>query len=636
MEAPMGTEQPERAGADPLAYALRIVIALLMIVVLSLLRAALPSLIAVPAWGVFLRPLSTEYVSSSENVMLTEDKRAIARDDGNVKLLAFGMPFKKNRDYFVQFEVVESRCAHPMRLHVDFYNGPDYDGGRQEHTVVLTDQDSGRSFDLRFNSGPRAPKKGQLRLFSREPGEYEIRNVQIHRASGVFHAIKTSLLMLILVLALYVIQGVSRITSPNVKHIAAVFVFSYALAHVIPHHLMRNKPYIVDNDYYGVWGDTSWVVPTALSILGEGNTDLNEYPATVAKARGIFSLVEQDGRFYDYFPIGQALISLPPIWFFNIVSGNAWWKTEFDTSGFLYAALNSMFFLFAFSVSNSVKKSYLLTLILAMATTNLTLITHVLSSHGGVELMCVVAMLSIYAGTRRQNPFLLVVSAIPLALAYITRPTASVIVVVWSAYMFFHQRKWFGAFALVGALVAAIFMLYSFRIYGDFLPPYFRATRLSFDTFFVALLGQSFSPNRGLFVFTPIYIFSMLGICRILRTREDPFMLFVAITPLPYFFTLAMFWRWWGGNCYGPRLFSDVAPFFVLSLLPCVNRLDFRRRKAYSCLFVTALALSMVVQLRGATSYAAWSWNSTQGSQDDVDCHPERVWDWKDMQIFRR
>jgi hypothetical protein len=142
------------------------------------------------------------------------------------------------------------------------------------------------------------------------------------------------------------------------------------------------------------------------------------------------------------------------------------------------------------------------------------------------------------------------------------------------------------------------------------------------------------SPSRGLLVFTPVFLFSLAEVYLSLRERW--------LFPLaPYFAVIialhsVLIAQYWPGHTYGPRYFTDMAPFFVVFLVPAV---DFWRkmplggeRTALAAAFVAFAAWGVFVHARGATSTAAQQWNSVPVS---VDGAKQRVWDWSDPQFLR-
>ena len=55
--------------------------------------------------------------------------------------------------------------------------------------------------------------------------------------------------------------------------------------------------------------DSQLVIPTAISLLREGNIDLDEYAPTFQRSHHGES--EQAGHIYNYFPLGPSLVALP-------------------------------------------------------------------------------------------------------------------------------------------------------------------------------------------------------------------------------------------------------------------------------------------------------------------------------------
>jgi hypothetical protein len=56
--------------------------------------------------------------------------------------------------------------------------------------------------------------------------------------------------------------------------------------------------------------DSKWSIPTALSIIKEGNTDLDEYKEMLEKSN--YDAIERiDGHYYTLYPIGVSIIAIP-------------------------------------------------------------------------------------------------------------------------------------------------------------------------------------------------------------------------------------------------------------------------------------------------------------------------------------
>jgi len=144
------------------------------------------------------------------------------------------------------------------------------------------------------------------------------------------------------------------------------------------------------------------------------------------------------------------------------------------------------------------------------------------------------------------------------------------------------------------------------------------------------------SPNRGLFVFSPILLLALYGAW--LKLRRDRTLLdgaLVAVVIL-HWLVISSHVPWNGGHTYGNRLFADVIPFFAYFLIPVVAALpDPRhvgRRPALAAAFVVLVGISVAIHYRGAYRRVAWDWNR---SPVDIDVDPSRIWDWRDLQLLR-
>jgi hypothetical protein len=99
---------------------------------------------------------------------------------------------------------------------------------------------------------------------------------------------------------------------------------------------------------------------------------------------------------------------------------------------------------------------------------------------------------------------------------------------------------------------------------------------------------------------------------------------------------------WWGGHSYGPRLFTDLIPWFVLlailgfrAHLDDIAKLPAGVSRSINSQLVAAIALlltfaSIAINGHGAFSIQTRLWNQ----RVEVDAHPERIWDWRSPQFL--
>jgi hypothetical protein len=107
------------------------------------------------------------------------------------------------------------------------------------------------------------------------------------------------------------------------------------------------------------------------------------------------------------------------------------------------------------------------------------------------------------------------------------------------------------------------------------LPTYYELSKLSFDTFWLALAGNLISPSRGLLVFVPVLFFVAYLLIRyrseISHSRLTVMSLGIVAVHL---IMVSGFAPWYAGHCYGPRYSTGIVPFLsLLGILSVESRL---------------------------------------------------------------
>jgi hypothetical protein len=145
------------------------------------------------------------------------------------------------------------------------------------------------------------------------------------------------------------------------------------------------------------------------------------------------------------------------------------------------------------------------------------------------------------------------------------------------------------------------------------------------------MAGTLFSPNRGLFVFSPWVFLSLLSApasVRMLSSGSPVRWLLLAL--VPYLLLLSKYAVWWGGGSFGPRYWTETFPLFAV-LLACGLDWSRTRLRVLLALFAFSIAFSMGVQAIGAFCYpSTWNFYPT-----DIDLDHARLWDWRDTEVSR-
>jgi hypothetical protein len=229
-----------------------------------------------------------------------------------------------------------------------------------------------------------------------------------------------------------------------------------------------------------------------------------------------------------------------------------------------------------------------------------------------------------------------------LSWLYFVRPTFAVHIFAISVYLFIFHRPLFLRYALTGAMWLAGFIIYSWTLFGQLLPSYYRANRLQFDAFWLALAGNLISPARGLLIYVPTTFFVIYLLVRYrsrLAHRQLVWLSLIIITA--HLIIISGFPMWWGGVCFGPRFTTDLIPWFVLlGILGFSAGIAWRNETvnpyaAYSlvswrvqvALGGALLLTSVFINAQGATSDATWRWNRPRHLE-------ERLWDWRQPQFL--
>ncbi|HXN87259.1 MAG TPA: hypothetical protein VN867_14390 [Candidatus Binataceae bacterium] len=388
--------------------------------------------------------------------------------------------------------------------------------------------------------------------------------------------------------------------------------------------------------------DSRWTIHTAMSFAkGHGGALSEYYP--ILKEQGFYSIEYPDGRPRTLYPIGTALLVMPavvviarlfPQWAQRLPGGMPRRAEQFLAS-VIGAAASVVFYWLILYQFQSQTIAIASTAIFGLCTSIWSTATRGLWQHGPLVLMLVIAMLLLDRARRR--PQLIQFVALPLAMAYLIRPTAIVPIAVLSTYVLVFHRAWFGRYMNWAMLVAFPWIVYNFMIYGHPVPPYYHRNAFSMHMhFIVGMLTNLISPSRGLFVFSPVLLFAPSGFLIALSDREQRALhLAYGAIMVGNSIIIGSASSWWGGHEFGPRFMTDIIPFLVY--FTAFNfRLPetFQRRTqiAVSAAIGLLALVSMTIHAQGAIRYATWEWNYVP---TNIDQHPGRAWDWSDPQFAR-
>ena len=414
-------------------------------------------------------------------------------------------------------------------------------------------------------------------------------------------------------------------------------------------------------------GDSYLLVPTATSLVHHGDLNVDEYQHLAPVARHYANGVVH-GHYYNRFPWVESLLFVPAVVAVDafhhvgvgpgmneLITQDRMGGIQLVMASLVTAAAAAAIMLMAYERLHTVRRrrraAIAIGLLFGFGTSAWSTASRAMWQHGPSMLCLAIALLlaSIVERPRLDRRVAGRVGigfGVAVALAYTMRPSNVIAVIGFTAWMLWRHREHFIRYALGAASVAVPWCIVNVLSFGSLLTPYHSAqdppTHQSYAN---ALVANFFSPARGLFIFTPLALLSIVGLVLHVRARRrhEPTdgLEFVAISFVIGIWLLVSAsshdWVWWAGDAYGPRFFTDTLPFLVLLALPCVGALQAlgpaTRRRRLALAAVAALALwSVAVNLEGGVIRASSCWNV-----DPVPVRQQlsRIWDWRDAQFTR-
>ncbi len=395
--------------------------------------------------------------------------------------------------------------------------------------------------------------------------------------------------------------------------------------------------------------DTAGTLQVSLSLLHEGNVDLNEYQNHGGNTLNF------NGRELYFFPLGTPLLATPFVFVVDRVLERVYGfdlyeylKTAPDLElaariqgaiAALIAALTCLVIYGIGRLSLSRARAMALALIFALCTPVWSTASRDLWQHTASILLLSLALYLILLAERK--PWLIQFVSLPLAFAYVVRPTNSLSIIFLTLFVFLRYRQYFLRYVTWAAPVAILLFASNLALYSSIMQPYYLPQRLGSNPDFVRTLGATLiSPSRGLILYTPVLL--LVGVGVILKLRNGRFgALDLAISGIivAHWLAISSFVHWWGGASFGPRLFTDIMPYFVYFLIPVLESAHMPRtagRWAAATVAGGLILISFLIHYRGATQEATWLWNMAfLKVVPSVDEDPARLWDWRDPQFLR-
>ncbi len=373
-----------------------------------------------------------------------------------------------------------------------------------------------------------------------------------------------------------------------------------------------------------------------VSLLKEHNLDFNEF-SDKTQPQPFWFVVKND-RVISFYPIIPGILNVPA----HVLGKALGWDTYAQrqqlskwTSAFLTAASVAFLFLTLIKLCERRSTAVLVSVVYAVCTCAWSVASQGLWQHGPSLFFLTAAFACI---VRTERPWLLAMAGFFFGMAVFNRPANFVFAfpaAVYVLWLYPRRLTWF----LLAAGVPAVFMAwYSLEFWGSLMAlgqgHRFAGTHGPHIThfhypLFKGMSGVLLSPGRGLFIFSPIFLFAVPMFLYAFwpRSKLRPIYVLLAVGALADLILFSRWSVWWGGWSFGYRMLLEMLPALCIFLALTWERWIALRlwRRA---LFLLAALVSLYIQFLGA-----WFFPSDWNGRVNIDGNPDRNWDWRDSEL---
>ena len=381
---------------------------------------------------------------------------------------------------------------------------------------------------------------------------------------------------------------------------------------------------------YCAAGDTVGNELLAISLLREGNFDYNEFCPSGDEQELGYVFEWYNGRLVNICPVVTGMMNVP-VFFAADAVGIDIEKYVLPLNKVTMSLIAALSTVLMFHILLKRKFSIGLSALLAVVFATGTLVWSVTSrgtwQHGPSILFLCAGMLLFFSENRKAFAW----AGFFFALMAVNRPVNGLIVLPFYAYSLVYRRKDFLYLALTSLIPLAFLAWYSLEYWGSLLSLGQGQSGKFTDNPLLGVPGLLLSPARGLLVFTPVFIISILYMVRNVFARGGNILYrYISAGFLLTLIVYSIWERWYGGHCFGYRYLSEYIPIMILFLAEGWNRYV-KPRLCTRVLFGVLFFLSVYFNFLGAFIYPS-DFNTVP---NNIDYNADRLWTIQDTELLR-
>ena len=377
--------------------------------------------------------------------------------------------------------------------------------------------------------------------------------------------------------------------------------------------------------------------------------DICRYPMTRIQLEVNFKKIyaatmhKKHEHLYYYFPIGSSISSIPFVLFgvkiFDANMENAEQDSKYQK--IIAAVVSALIFITLVSIAKNYLNNFFsigVAIVFWLGTSFSSTLGQALWMQNFATLYTLLAIyLMLKIVKFNKNSYWILLGFI-LFMAYLTRPTLSLLSIAVISYIFCKSKKVVSikTACLVGIFLG-IFILFSFYEFQQILPDYYMPKRFHGQHFGEAFFGHLFSPARGLFSFSPFLILFFLNPHALYSIfLKNKSLICILSWCFIHLIIISRFHLWWGGHSYGSRLIIDILPALYLIFVTLFSEILLQKKWLNYRFNILFLIITVPVSVYFNTiqglynQYSGTIWNN----EPDIDAYPEYLFNWKYPQFL--